>query len=823
MKTTNNITTNIRNNENLYKIFEADTQSINVLHSPFKTFQSKKQKFIPCSFRPNSGIEKRMKEITLSLNSYSKYMNTYTKLTQTYSYKSPNVLFYPLTKNEKYLPISHKRNFSSKPGRPKNFKITSNLYVPVVTESGTQENKVTKKGKNSSNFLNLLNNNNYNSIFFKDEILFEYFIEGYFLREPKILKILNLEDTPLTYQPIMQKDVNYFNKYLVTLSKNKNYDYTNEKEFTYKLPNNMSEVNFKLIINNIYLRFIDVRTKKKYKKFLPFRYMILFYLLDYSMLKELFSEIFYYNKKVNEFQVNKETVDDVIEKYSLFISNKLNNFENLDSYNMIYKENELLYNTNYTWVLNDDGDYKINEVKIVFPRIKFIVTNINLKFVKSMNKYLLINIIKNNFLQWDKYLLYELFMTKKFRKMIDELIFIGEKKTNITTFKNRKFYLSKFKNNSTFTNKQTLEFYITQINCQSSKYFNFVPNSITINYSKRVNLYSDQTDENKIKCEKIQLTLKESQNLYKLSQNWGTLNTIKKCMNYNNMTQRYSFNFDILDNISNDVITAIQIDKSFEKNNTVNKLPYKFKINQVGFLVQDCFLSQKILIDQNKMQINYRQIPKKLSEYILSNKKNNNNDEFNNIIGECSSDIIKEKILSNLTEEINCKGEFKKPLYDGRHKSREGTTILLPGSSNSGTLKLTNEPTAINNISSKKTFQLNLFSSKKLNNDHEIEKIPEKIIEETKTFPNRKEEKNKLKKKLSNFKSNFKSYSKRKYKEKPLWLNLDKIAQNSTKFTIPIRSKNELSRQRMLRNVNKYYTNSLGEIDKLKKGLMSNK
>ena len=812
-------------NENLYKIFEAENHPKNLFRSPLKIHKSKKQKHIPNAFSFSSNMEKKMKEITLSLHSYSKYMDDYTKLTQTYTYKSPDVSFYPLTKNEKFLPIGHKKNFSSILKKSKKLIINPCLSTPEVNEILTRKHEVTKKIRNRGNFFNLFNSTKYNNIVFKDDILFEYFIEGYFLREPKILKTLNLENTPLNYQ-FIQKDINYFNKYLLTLSKNKNYDYTKEKEFIYRLPSNRNEVTFRLIINSIYLSFTDVQAKIKYKKFLPFKYMILFYLLDYSMLKEFFSEIFYFDKTTDEFQVNKDTIDDVIDKYSLFIHNKLNYFGNLDSDNMIFKENELLYNTEYIWILNNDGDYKVYEMKIVFPRIKFQVTNFNLKFVKSMNKYLLINIIKNNFLQWDKYLLYELFMTKKLRKIIDDLFFISGKVLNITSFQNKKFYLSKLKNDtkSTSKNKQTLEFYITQINCQSSQYFNFVPNSISVIYFKKVSNFIE-LDENKNKYEKIQLTLKESQNLYKLSKYWGLLNTIKKCMNYSNMTQKYSFNFDILDDISDDIISATKINKSLEKNTSNNKLPFKFKLGQIEFTIQDCFLSQMVLIDQNKIQINYILTPQKLLEYILNNfnKNNHNNEKFNNIIGECSSDIIKEKIIINLTEEINCRGEFKKLTgYEKRHKSPEGTSILV-SQSNSGTLKITKENNIspnINSISPRKTFQVSSFTKKKLSNENEIKKIPEKIIEELK-IQNEEENKDKRKKKLKEFNNNFKSRNKIGFKEKPFWVSLEKMAKISTKFKTPISNKKALTKLRKSRNEDNYRLNSLAEIDKLKNGLIT--
>ena len=826
MKTEGYLTTNLKNkNENIYKTFETDTRTLNSFRCHSSKYFNNKQRYAPHTFRVSSSIGKKMKEITLSQHSFSKYMNTYTKLTQTYTYKSPSISYYPLRKNKKFLPITRKRNFSSNPGKLKKLKTSTSLFVAAINQNDIYKNKISKKPINMKNILNLLNtNNNYSSIFFKDEVLFKYFIEGYFLREPQILITLNLENTQINSQPIKQKDINYFNKYLLVLSKNKQYDYSNEKEFKYRLPNNRKEVNFRLIMNSLYISFTDVQTKKKYKKFLPFKYMILFYLLDYSMLKGLFSEIFYYNKEIGEFQVNEDTIDDIIHKYSLFIHNKLNDAQNLDSFDMIYKENELLYNTKYTWILNDDGEYKIYEMKIVFPKIKFVLSNINLKFVKSMSKYLLINIIKNNFLEWEKYLLYELFMTKKLRKIIDNLLFIGGAKASVSSYENKKFYLSKFENNSITKSKikQTPEFYITQINCQSSKHFIFAPNSITINYSKKIKTNLEHPEKNKNKYEKIQLTLKESQNFYKVSKYWGVMNTIRKCMDYSNIDQKYSFNFDILDNISDDIITIIKINNPLIQNNIINKFPYKFKLDQVGFTIQDCLLSQRVLINQNKIQINYRPIPEKLSEYILSNfnKNNDNNDELNNLIGEYSSDIIREKILIDLTEEINCKGEFKiLTVHYGRHKSQEVSTILIPKTSTDAAQIPNARNTApfIKYIKPQKTFVINSSTRKKLNNENEIYKIQEKLNFEKGIHcineEEKKKNKNKIGKKIIELKNNFKSYNKKGYKEKPFMKSLEKFAQMSTKFQKPICNKNELTKRMIMRNVNKSDMNSLVKID----------
>ena len=50
-------------------------------------------------------VDKKLKKVTLSNRTFFNYMNKYTKLTQNFTFKIPDILNYPKKKNPKYLSI----------------------------------------------------------------------------------------------------------------------------------------------------------------------------------------------------------------------------------------------------------------------------------------------------------------------------------------------------------------------------------------------------------------------------------------------------------------------------------------------------------------------------------------------------------------------------------------------------------------------------------------------------------------------------------------------------------------------------------------------
>lgn len=77
--------------------------------------------------------------------------------------------------------------------------------------------------------------------------------------------------------------------------------------------------------------------------------------------------------------------------------------------------------------------------------------------------------------------------------------------------------------------------------------------------------------EHRKKYQKIYLSLKDSKNLLKFKQYWGTINTLLKCMFIDNITNEIFFRFNILDKISNELYKIIVQENSKTcTNNMVN-------------------------------------------------------------------------------------------------------------------------------------------------------------------------------------------------------------------------------------------------------------
>jgi hypothetical protein len=73
-------------------------------------------------------VNKKIKKMTLSNKAYFNYMDKYTKLTQNFSFKKPNLSFYPNKKNENYLPIFYLKKVSSKNNSNDNNKTNNNIF-----------------------------------------------------------------------------------------------------------------------------------------------------------------------------------------------------------------------------------------------------------------------------------------------------------------------------------------------------------------------------------------------------------------------------------------------------------------------------------------------------------------------------------------------------------------------------------------------------------------------------------------------------------------------------------------------------------------------
>ena len=190
-----------------------------------------------------------------------------------------------------------------------------------------------------------------------------------------------------------------------------------------------------------------------------------------------------------------------------------------------YNKNESIFPLIYDWVVaknpnaeqdennsNKNGikeNYICFKLKIVLPKIKFYIENLNIKIIKYLNKQMTSKLLLNKFRNWQKFIFFDLFSTKKF-KIISNLVMLN-KHNKIPT---NKIYLNK---KHKIQNK-SLEFFITQIGENSSHFYIFTPYIIFMIFGEK----------NK-KFQKIFLNLKESKNLIKFGKIWGVINTLFKC------------------------------------------------------------------------------------------------------------------------------------------------------------------------------------------------------------------------------------------------------------------------------------------------------
>jgi hypothetical protein len=268
------------------------------------------------------------------------------------------------------------------------------------------------------------------------------------------------------------------------------------------------------------------------------------------------SEIIYYDNKNNKFSFNKTKLVYILNKYVNYIRQILNDI-NSDLKDITFYKNELNFPFVYKWfvyiidnlksdntlIKNDDDNNQeknetknmIYELKIVLPKIKFKILKYETIIKNYLKKNLMIQLMKTNFLKWEELIMLELFFIKKFRIIINSIL-------NNNKYCNQKISLISnhdSKNKNYMNKNKNLEFYISKTNDNCSYYYIFNPYTIILN--NRKNKYHQE----------IYLSLKESKILYKYGKYWGIMNTLLKCININNeINNKVSFNFDILENIS---------------------------------------------------------------------------------------------------------------------------------------------------------------------------------------------------------------------------------------------------------------------------------
>ena len=659
--------------------------------STYRNTYNKNDRKLTTYNRPNSAllpVSKSLKSITLSSQIYSNYIGYYSNLTQIHSFKNPRFDQYPLRKNKDFLAIK----FRPSTARESNNKKLSLLDNKTNSEikNNIKEDKTAKKPVEKK-----LLNFKYNVIKSRNDKLNTYnsyktgkdFGElcDINLFESKFLKQIGLKKVDMNNLfEEKQKNFNFFFEYIQRFDHLKNIfkedNYHRNTKFSGKTSIKKENMEFKLDIYSLCFKFFSLgnnKEKESQRLYFPFILMPLFYLLDFTSFKVLLSEIIIFNKTKSCFEYIKENLlINILIKYINYISNSLKN-KNGYINNITYNKKETVYPLIFDWIvtassLNEDDEentniksnsrnnYRCFKLKIVLPKIKFVVDNLNIKINKFLNKHIISNLLKNKFKKWELYIFFDLFTTKRF-KIITNLIMLN------------KYYeigLKKIKLNKNYkVQNKDYEFFLTHIEDNYSKYYTFIPFIILIVFGKK----------NK-KFQKINLNMKESINLVKFGKKWGMINTLFKCMFFDKTKDKIFFKFELLEDNDNELYKAIT-ERNNQNNNYLktenlndkinsndinviinekekNKIPIKYKDKMYEILLLD-FTLQKIIITPKDSENKYYTIPQNILNGIFTKKDVNKifNTSYTDIslvakyIGENCNLILTAKESDNIAAE----------------------------------------------------------------------------------------------------------------------------------------------------------------------------
>ena len=624
---------------------------------------------------PNNNVlleDKKVKAISLSVNTYNKYMIKYKDLL-----KYPSNDFYLTARIKNYIPFNMLKNINL--NKKSNYYSLFNDFdkkniLHLKLDNSNSYNNFIFKNKNNllnqkkflkTNYMNkdLWIYNDKTNFEMDDNEILKYFIEGTFLSEPAKIKYLNINEKNLHPHILNKNDFIFYEKYLENLQKNENFTDIKTKEFEICIFKN-NKLKFILELRSICLCFEEIeinaedisnnnndsininKGKKKnniQKIYLPFKYLAFFFLLSYTSLKAFISEIISYDIENNKFQIKiDEKMEKIVKKYADYCQNKINlyNSENNDSIfkDIIYYQNEFHFNYIFPWIIYDNRniDIKIKcfKLKIILPIISFQPEDYGIKFQQFSNKWLIFELIKNNFIFWDRYLLYSLFLNKKLRNTIS---YILNKKRNHISYE----YTIKTVGpiiDDKIANKNNFDFFITvidDVSCRNHYYF-FIPFKSTISSKKH-----GQYNLNDSIC----LKLNDSRKIYKLAKYFGLIATFNKCMFYNKLTKKYYFDFRFLQEITEDYMSSL-INGNFGFGCFINK-KYKqvFRFNRTEYhlIIRECLLCEKIININNFSELKYYKIPYDLLSYILENEIYND-EIFSIFISNVNKFIIFEEI-----------------------------------------------------------------------------------------------------------------------------------------------------------------------------------
>ena len=742
---------------------------------PYRIFQKKeekKRKYLNLNtFKFYKKREKKPLDICRGLKSvakssviFSDYMNGYKTITQDFCFKSPDNLIYPLRKNQIFLSVASLQDIKQK---SRNQKKRPSSSIILGHNKFNEKTCILKKEENNKK-RRLRNKNNYLSI--------DKFNESIDLDNNENIKTMNF-DYLLNYVSICHYK-NYDNK-------KSNF---NEAKLSSKGILSSDNLKYELNIYSICLKFKLVNkdfqnnNKNNYQKiYLQFKYLPIFYLLDFELFKVFISEIIFYENN-NYCMKNINEINKICDKYSKFICSYMNDI-NANKNDINIYNNEFLYLSDYIWFINNNNQKnsnKIYELKIEFPKIKLNLLEKGTKIKNILKKSLLIQLMQNNFESWDKTVIFELFFIKKVRNIINSLtrtkkIYIKQK---IDIFP---FYIMENIN----LNK-SFQFFISDIRKKLSRYYLFIPYKMIV-IQKKMKYYQE-----------IMLNIMESKILHKYKNIWGITKTLLKCINIEKINDekniKISFKFDLLNNISKEISKNYEMDINERK----EKDRTKIKINDINIELIDCSLKRIFInnYNHNIYEEKFIEIKKEIIDLILSkeNRKNNNNLLFEKLSLNC--DYILDENEMDIKIDRKQSGLYKESEKSVK-RSLDGSILAKNKNKKSSIFKQNNNA---NNIKSSE----NLFNT----NNKKRRVLSANLNIMNKNRNNKIKENNKevkdllfLTKNLSNNLVEELFNSENESSEEPSYSSrLKYIKSNTSKSLSMIRSRKDLEKNRIMRN-----------------------
>ncbi len=646
-----------------------------------------------------TSISKSLKTMTINSKNYRNYIGFHSNLTKEHFFKT--IQSDKVEESNEHL--IKKKNYLSIKLEPLSFKDSKKGNISFTNDKSNSlfltRIKETEEGKKFKEKLFDKTKNGFNRIKFdkiiKTEKDFKELCEKN-LFESKFLNKIGLKkiDMDNCFEE-KQKNYKFFCEYIKKVDEFK--DIFREENFHRNIKFNertaikKENMEFNLDIYSLCLKFFPLgnnnKEKESQKLYFPFILMPLFYLLDFTSFKVLLSEIITFNKSNNCFEYIKEfLLFNIVKKFVYYIFNSLENNEEYIN-NITYNKKETVYPLIYDWIVsknylnedeeeednininsNFDKNYRCFKLKIVLPKIKFSVNNLDIKIIKFLNKYIIANLLQNKFKNWEKFAFFDLFSTKRFR-IITNLIMLN---------KYYKIGLKKIKLNKNYKiQPKDYEFFLTQIGDNYSIYYSFIPFIVLIVFGKKEK-----------KFQKINLNMKESLNLVKFGQKWGMINTLFKCMFFDKTKDKIFFKFELLEdgdnllyntirqennkndniikmlNLNNDINTNIDYIKKVqsrsysirEKRKDKTQTRYKDSMYEISLL--NCTL-KKINITSVNSENNYYTIPQNMLNSIFNIKDINkifnislfDESLISKYIGENTKSILSAYESNNISEE----------------------------------------------------------------------------------------------------------------------------------------------------------------------------